>query len=308
MIEDLIESGQYAKALELLTDTNDETVRYQRLVCLNGLENYQTLKREGEIAKSQASSTYYEVLALYLNALKMTEEFEDAINILIEELSMPYIPTQYESLFNMVYDDILYAKQEANQLVEHGHQTIYSVEEIGALLNREDVNEDLLYMVLDQLQDLNVRRLIPDIRRYLKDETKPPFAKTLLMEIMIEQQISEEFEVVKYGSTYYFDPGYAPLVLEQLCYEGITRHLQRVLEDSNPTLMMQCIEYLEYILYAAYPREFYEEDYALIAATIHYYVATLQLIDMDEQDLMIDYNVTLEEVEEMTQMLKKFEN
>ena len=306
MIEDLIETGQYARALELLTDIQDETVRYQRLVCLNGLENYEAVKREGLIAKAKAASTYYEVLALYLNALKMTQEFEEAVNILIEELSMPYIPSQYETLFNMVYDDILFAKQEANDMLER-HQSIYTVEEISALLNRDDVNEDLLYMALDQLQDLNIRRLIPDIRRYLKDDTKPPFAKTLLMEIMIEQQIADDFEVVKYGISYDFDPLISPLVLEQLCYAGIVQHLQRVLEDENPALMMQCIEYLEYILYASYPRQFYEEDYALMAAAIHYYVATLQLIEMSDHDLMIDYNVTIDEVEEVIQMLKKFE-
>lgn len=48
--------------------------------------------------RNAGNNTYYEVTALYLNALKELEEYEQAINILIEELSMPYIPQQYENL------------------------------------------------------------------------------------------------------------------------------------------------------------------------------------------------------------------
>jgi len=130
MIEELIESGQYAKALELLTDINDEQVRYQRLICLNAMENYQALKREGKVAKGLAAGTYYEVLALYLNGLKMCEDYEEAIDLLIEELSMPYIPQQYEQLFNVVYDDILYAKQERNEILQE-HQSVFTTDEIA---------------------------------------------------------------------------------------------------------------------------------------------------------------------------------
>ena len=111
MIEELIEEGQYQVALSRLTDMDDEMTRYYRLVCLNALEDYQRCMQEGAVAKMQANNTYYEVTALYLNALKELEEYEQAINILIEELSMPYIPQQYENLFNAVYDEIILMKQ-----------------------------------------------------------------------------------------------------------------------------------------------------------------------------------------------------
>ena len=114
MIEDLIETGQYKEALQYLNDIDNEQVRYQRLVCLYGLKELQQAKREGMKAKVLAGETYYDVVAIYVSILKDLEEFEEAINIIVEELSMPYIPYQYETVFNAAYDELLLAKQEAS--------------------------------------------------------------------------------------------------------------------------------------------------------------------------------------------------
>ncbi len=305
MIDELLESGQYQAALSQLNDMNDEKTRYYRLVCLNALEEYKQAKAEGAMAKASAKETYYDVVAQYLTALKECEDYEEAIDILIEELSMPYIPMQYEGVFNAAYDEILLAKQEANQGLDKSQ--IFSIEEIEVILKRNDVNVDLLYMALDQLQQLNVRMIMSTIRDYLQDPKKEAFAKSLIMEIMIEQQVDEELEVEKFGSYYTFNPSYSALVLEREVYMGIGKKIEENLEDENPSLMNQCIEFLEYYLYAIYPREIYEEDYSLMAATIHYYVATLQAIEIDKEDLEISYNVDFSDVEKEILALKQIE-
>jgi hypothetical protein len=219
---------------------------------------------------------------------------------------MPYIPYEYESTFNAAYDEILLAKQEVNYDLESKSQ-IFSTEEIELILQRDDVNEDLLYMALDQMQQLNIRMLIPGIRNYLRDPNKPPFAKTLMMELMIEQQIDEEFEVAKNNTYYDFNPSYMPLVLAQTAYMGIGKKLQSALEDENPTLLNQCVDYLEYYLYHIYPKEIYEEDFSVIAAALHYYVATLQNIEVDKDDIEIDYYVDFKDVERQILALREIE-
>lgn len=298
-------AGQYAAALEKLADLSDEEVRLKRLICLNSLGEFEKAKLEGKAAKAVAKETYYDVVGQYIMSLKECEDYEEAINILIEELSMPYIPYEYENAFNTAYDEILLAKQDA----AYGNEKkqIFSSEEIEVILNKDDVNDDLLYMALDQLQQLNVRILMPSIRQYLENPKKPPFAKTLIMETLIEQQVDEELEVSKFHDYYTFNPSYSPLVLEQMCYNGIGKELVRVLEDENASLLNQCLDYLEYYLYVIYPKDIYEDEYSLIAAALHYYVATLQNIEVDEMDLEIAYNVSMSQVENMLLALKEIE-
>lgn len=305
MIDDLMAAGQYAAALEKLVDLSDEDVRLKRLICLNSLGEFEKAKLEGKAAKAVAKETYYDVVGQYIMSLKECEDYEEAINILIEELSMPYIPYEYENAFNTAYDEILLAKQDA----AYGNEKkqIFSSEEIEVILNKDDVNDDLLYMALDQLQQLNVRILMPSIRQYLENPKKPPFAKTLIMETLIEQQVDEELEVSKFHDYYTFNPSYSPLVLEQMCYNGIGKELVRVLEDENASLLNQCLDYLEYYLYVIYPKDIYEDEYSLVAAALHYYVATLQNIEVDEMDLEIAYNVSMSQVENMLLALKEIE-
>ncbi|MGM9952625.1 MAG: hypothetical protein ACI32Q_04470 [Intestinibaculum porci] len=305
MIDELMAAGQYAAALEKLADLSDEEVRLKRLICLNSLGEFEKAKLEGKAAKAVAKETYYDVVGQYIMSLKECEDYEEAINILIEELSMPYIPYEYENAFNTAYDEILLAKQDA----AYGNEKkqIFSSEEIEVILNKDDVNDDLLYMALDQLQQLNVRILMPSIRQYLENPKKPPFAKTLIMETLIEQQVDEELEVSKFHDYYTFNPSYSPLVLEQMCYNGIGKELVRVLEDENASLLNQCLDYLEYYLYVIYPKDIYEDEYSLAAAALHYYVATLQNIEVDEMDLEIAYNVSMSQVENMLLALKEIE-
>ena len=213
MIEDLIETGQYKEALRYLNDLEDEKVRYQRLVCLYGMQELQQAKKEGLKAKVLAEETYYDVVAIYVSILKDLEEFEEAINIIVEELSMPYIPYQYETVYNAAYDELLLAKQEAS--LEGTSQKIFNEEEIENILTKEDTNEDLLYMAIEQMEGMNIRRMIVPIRQFIRNNDKPDFAKSLLIELMIDQEIDEDMEVIKKGISYEVNPSYAPMVLNQ---------------------------------------------------------------------------------------------
>lgn len=306
MVNDLIEMGNYAEVLELLNDFSDENTRHLRLICLNGLGEFKEAKKEALLAKQLASETYYDVVAQYLNTLKELEEYDEAIDILVEELSMPYIPYQYESLFNAVYDEILLLKQEMNYQLEAKNQ-IFSIEEIALLLDKDNCNDDLLYMALDQLQQLNVRLIIPSIQTFLMNPNKHSFAKSLIIESLIEQQVDEELEVYKLGVVYDFNPSYLPLVLEQSAYVGIYHLLEENLENDNPSLLTQCLDYLEFVLYTYFPKEIYDDEYNVYAGAIHYYISCLQSIDVDIEDIEIGYQCRQEEIEEKILALKQIE-
>lgn len=295
MIEEYIESKQYKEALSLLGDMDDENIRYLRLVCLYGLQDYKQAKLEGYEAKSRAKETYYDVVAIYVTILTEVEEYEEAIDILIEELSMPYIPYQYETMFNAAYDEVLLAKREANEGMEI-HNRAFSIEDIENVLLKDNPNEDIIYMAIEQMQEMNVRRLIPTIRQFLVHDSKPAFAKSLLFELMIEQEIDEEMEMKKDGETYYLNPSYASMVLQQEGAIAIIDLLSNGLEDDNPSLYLLCEQFLSFYLYSVYPMYIEETDYEALAGAIHYHLATLQYLDIELEEIEILYHCDQEEV------------
>lgn len=306
MIEQLIESGQYKEALNYLHDLDDEHVRYARLVCLYGLKEYQQARAEGMKAKALASETYYDVIAIYVSILKEIEEFEEAIDIIVEELSMPYIPYQYETVFNHAYDELLLAKKEANEGMDYKNHA-FTIDDIENVLGRDDVNEDLLYMAIEQMEGMNIRRLLPVIRLFIQNNEKPDFAKSLLMELMIDQEIDEDMVMVKQGVRYDINPSYAPLVLNQETAVSILQLLSDAIEDDNPSLFMMCEQFLDFYLYQVYPKYIDENDYRAIAGAIHYYLASMQYIDIELADIEYLYNCDQDDVMEVMKSIQTIE-
>lgn len=303
MVEEYIEAGEYSEALNLLQDIDDERTRYLRLVCLFGLKELQRAKEEGKVAKAIAGDTYYDVVSIYLSVLKELEEYEEAIDIVVEELSMPYIPYQYESLFNAAYDELLLAKQEANALIET-KTTIFKEEEIERVLTNF-MNEDLLYMAIDQMQSMNIRALLYCIRPFLLSSDAPSLAKSLIIEILIDQQVDEELEIWKHDQCYEINPSYLSRTDESEAYSEIGDQLINHLESDNPSLLLVCLEFLNYFMYDQFPRFIDEEEFALIAAAIHYYLATLQYIELDLEELSYSYGVESQEILDKIQILKQ---
>lgn len=305
MIDDLIEAGQYSDALQYLNDVDNEHVRYQRLVCLYGMQELQQAKREGMKAKALAEETYYDVVAIYVSILKDLEEFEEAINIIVEELSMPYIPYQYETVFNNAYDELLLAKQEAS--FDGVNQKVFNEDEIESILIKQDTNEDLLYMAIEQMEGMNIRRMIVPIRQFVRDNDKPNFAKSLLIELMIEQEIDEELEVVKNGVSYDINPSYASMVLNQEAAGEIYSLLLEALEDDNPSLLTMCEQFLSFYLYSIYPKYIDEQDYRCIAGAIHYHLASLQYIDIELEDIEYLYNCNQDDIKDVLETIQLIE-
>ena len=304
-LEDLIETGQYKEALQYLNDMDNEQVRYQRLVCLYGLKELQQAKREGMKAKVLAGETYYDVVAIYVSILKDLEEFEEAINIIVEELSMPYIPYQYETVFNAAYDELLLAKQEAS--FDGVTQKVFNEEDIENILTKKDTNEDLLYRAFEQLECMNIFSMIGPSRQFIRDNDQPDFAKSLLIELMIDQEIDEDLEVVKKGVHYDINPSYAPMVLNQESGVEIYKLLMDALEDDNPSLLTMCEQFLNFYLYSIYPKYIDEQDYRSIAGAIHYHLASLQYIDIELEDIEYLYNCNQEDVKDVLETIQSIE-
>lgn len=303
MVEELIEAQEYAEALGLLKDKEDEKVRYQRLVCLFGLKDFFRAKEEGKIAKALAGDTYYDVVSIYLSALQELEEFEEAIDIVVEELSMPYIPYQYESLFNAAYDELLLAKQEANALLQT-KTTIFNEEELERVFS-QFANEELLYMAIEQMQSMNIRSLMHCIRPFFMNEAAPTLAKTLIADILIDQQVDDEIDMIKDKQVYSFNPYYHTKIDETEAYSAIGELLIDHLESENPSLLLVCLEFLNYVMYDLFPREIYEDEYAVFAGSIHYYLATLQYIEIDLEEIAYSYGVESSEILEKIEILKQ---
>ena len=149
--------------------------------------------------------------------------------------------------------------------------------------------------------------MIVPIRQFIRNNDKPDFAKSLLIELMIDQEIDEDMEVIKKGISYEVNPSYAPMVLNQEASYEIYKLLMEALEDDNPSLLAMCEQFLNFYLYSIYPKYIDEQDYRSIAGAIHYHLASLQYIDIELEDIEYLYNCDQEEVKDVLETIQSIE-
>lgn len=119
-IEKLFSEEKYQDALKILLTMDKEYL--MKVVCLYELEQYRELKSFFEDIVDKIDEDYYEILGYYILSLIKLDDFDKALDTLNEELSLPYIQSDYLEVLNALYDDVLAYKKA--YLAENHHQDI----------------------------------------------------------------------------------------------------------------------------------------------------------------------------------------
>ena len=159
------------------------------------LEKFQDLYNKGDydncvtyIEKklSAFSNKFYDIMLIYLHSLINTNQKEKALKLVKEELSMPYIPMNYEDKFIEVYKEVAYIEKEGKEF----NLSRDKIEEI--LCVEEDKN--LIILAIVELCKLNIRDFFECISEFFKRNIKNIF-KVMLVDAMRGQGVNNEFVI-----------------------------------------------------------------------------------------------------------------
>lgn len=197
---------------------------------------------------------YYSQFWLKIDELMLEEKTDDVLRLVNEELSMPYIP--------MADEDRL--RELAKSLKKEQVKRTPSLDEIVESIKKGDLGS---LAALDQLRKSNLRLLGGEIQGMF-DASLHPLIGTLLIQICIEQQLTETFVWHKDGQRMEFIPMYLPLPWESDGYVSALQILQDWLENDNPSLLKMCVDVLDGEATLALPLSFSEEEAAILAASV----------------------------------------
>lgn len=139
-------------------------------------------------------SSYYDEILDEIRQLTKNGEADEALFLIRKELSMPYIPPEIEQELRKLQKDAVYAKTEKNESHEK------SADDLLRMLGGNPASQ---LTAAQQLSDRNLRTYISDLKAYLSNDPLPE-AAALLIDAIAEQEIQEEFEIVKDGMEYTF--------------------------------------------------------------------------------------------------------
>ncbi len=206
--------------------------------------------------------TYYEEILNDIMQLIEKKDMHKAYTMLHEELSMPYIPKEYEEqmieYYNLCRSEL--TLQQGNQ----NHQE----EDIEKLLQGSIAEQ---FAAVDILKKLNIRKYIEVIEAYFM-KSSHPFVRSLLIEALMEQNITDEMKLLDEGVEITFVPCYIEQPMECDGATTAVQYLRDWFENENPTFLMMCIESLIKELYLRLPYNVVEDEGELLALSIAKYV------------------------------------
>jgi len=236
-----------------------------------------------ESNKSIISKRYHSMNIKYLESLYNIGDFSKSLNILQEELNMPYIPMEYEDSYKDLYNICINAMKDRDFDVI----STFSDDQIrDEIFNKES---NLALLILTYLENKNIRLFLKDIRDYLKNENKQNYIKVFLFDVLKKQDVNEEFEVVSKVGRRYINPITNHYFDEQVVLTEAFAKMNDVIDDI--TLLEIMKELSIGICIGLFPLEFKLEDIDAIIAACHYTAASMlnNPIDMNKVKSLYNY-------------------
>lgn len=282
MIQELIDNGKFEEVLSKLVVAKNEEEVYQKMQCLVALSRNEEAITLAEKTLDTFEKFYYDIFALYITALIAKGDEDTAIDELKEELSMPWVPSKYEKMFNETYDSLLKKRAQSGKLINQFD--LYSDEELAAIIN-EQTSRNLVILALDQLQKRNIRLFLPLLKRYLADANRPNDIKTMIIELLSNQGIDEDVKIVSKNNVIEVNPSKTKSLMDYPSIKIILEIIEKKNVDKNTTINEISEELLISYLASIYPIDITEDEYNLVAAAIFYAALTNCCIDMEVSDI-----------------------
>ncbi|MFE8703409.1 tetratricopeptide repeat protein [Cytobacillus sp. FJAT-54145] len=247
---------------------------------------------------------YIQTVDLYLMILVQLHEYEEivsTIEVLLEESEVPI--EKYEHFSKMLEFSRRMVEGRNNETYEE--EFIESEESTLNLLETEDPKK--LMLQIAELTNQNIRPYIDEVASYLESNKGHPFLKTMLLNILKEQEVSQDIKVEKFGWVKIIKPRELGNLQDVSQVKDIEKHLKDHLENEDPILFQHVVSIVERQFFLLYPFDMSEAPSNVWAAAYH--TLALEYHGMNYTlDQMSDlYGTNPDQLSDACEFIKKLE-
>ncbi|MDP4171507.1 MAG: tetratricopeptide repeat protein [Bacillota bacterium] len=270
------------------------------------------LKEAEELCKGMLNrgiGDYYQMVDLYLTILIQLHEYGEIVSTLEALMEEREIPAERKNHFLTILQfSKRMVENPPNIMINEREKILQQQEEQLQELNLfslQDPREQLL--LVSKLANENVRPYIEDIKAYMISEEGHPFLKTMLLNILKEQEYDKVIVVVKFGKEENFIPSDLPDLYSQTEMKSITQQLSDQLEHHDPVLFENVKSLVERYFFSSYPFPLDPAETRAWAAAFHLTALDYHGMDKSLDEISEKYSVTLSQIELAIGRIKEFE-
>lgn len=316
--ERLIEKGhaalaekRYKDALVLLRQAQEfekghHEIELGIVICLFELGELEEAKENCWKMLKEDIGDYFHVLQVYLMILVQLgqyEEVETTIDAVLDENS---IPVEYlENLTQLhEFSKKMISSKTNPEIEEKVEENLYDQIRYE-LLSQNNVHSQL--KMVQSCKELNIRKYIEIFKEFLVDPDKHVIIKTMIIQLLIANGVSEKIKIEKLGDTVEVipselqDPSTVPSASKVLSI------LEEKLQHHNPTLFETAKDMWLRHLFVIFPLSIEEEDVNCYAGALHYYCYLLHGLEQENHDIESEYEISEQQLMDTVTKIEEIE-
>lgn len=287
--KELTEQHQYQEANErfeqaLLMGEGDELSLSVYAYSLYETKSYERAKQVCEDLLAVGPTMYFEVMELYLTICMQLRQFKQVEKIIETLLDEALIPEEQISKFQRLKN--LNADIAENQLeqFEQTEPELDTIEFDAIVFLQLPFQQQLIQ--IHELTEKNIRPFVTEIIKAIETASIHPFIQSLLLIVLVEQQVNDQIVLHKFGNTETVNPAQLQLPTKLPQYQEIMLQILEMLEQS-PSMLEVAQQLVAKHAIIVYPFEWKNYDSTNVAMG---YVQLVKSMfgEVMEMDLEID--------------------
>ncbi len=253
---DQLQEKKYREAIELLSEAKSFNPEGEEIYVGLVLANFESgnLAEAKRLAKEMLQAgigEYFQIVDLYIMILVQQHQYEEIVLTIEALLEEKEVPAEKFDHFT--------------KMLQFSRKMVQEKPEFPELIPLEQEEEEIEFDLFeffdpgDQVQfagklaNHNVRFYIQEISNYIASEQGDPFFKTMLLNVLKDQDYDEEIIVEKFEKQLtiipkqLFDVQFHPDLLL------ITEHISNVLENNDPILLESIKQLMQRYFFLLYP-------------------------------------------------------
>lgn len=188
-------------------------------------------------------NNYYETCMDSIQSLLDEGNTREALELIDEELRMPYVPEPYFTQLQSIRDSMRIDTTPSSKYYE-------DIEDLEEAFRG---NELLQHKAIISLERMNLRNELSHIKKWLVDEYIEDWIKKQILFFLIDQSIDMELHLKLKMTEHVIDTSQLENPFESKSYQSCVLQLGDMLESENPSLLILCLGVLEQRVLDAFP-------------------------------------------------------
>ncbi|WP_285765564.1 tetratricopeptide repeat protein [Peribacillus sp. SI8-4] len=286
-------------------EPEDDEVCMGLVVSLVELEYYEESKELCKEMLNKGIGDYFQLINIYLMVLLQLGEHREmvtTIELLFDENQIPFDKEEhFEKMLQFSKRAIEDKKEEEDR---QNQQVAAELQEDGVFEGKAD-NE--MFLIISKLTHINIRPFIPQIEQFLQSEEGHPFFKTMLLNILTDQEYNEQVTLRKFNETKSVLPKDLKSLKETDFFKKITSLTEARISQDNPSLYDMVHSLIERHSFLLYPFEPGPERIPAYAAAYHALAEEYMAGEISARGIASIYRAEEEAVADILADLKEIE-